>query len=82
MEKYITYVETKVGTKSYTITVETDESMSISDRGYYYADKARVVKVVVHGSNTNEGPFQENEFYNKLRFPINCTLISEKKFEY
>ena len=84
MEKYIAYVETRVGNQTYTLTIESDEAMSASDYGYYFVSKARVVKIVIHGSNsgTNRSPFQDNEFYDILRFPIACTMMSQKKFEY
>lgn len=81
MEKYITYVETSVGSRNYSLTIESDEGVNTYNNVYYYIENARIAKVS-SGSNHNNGPFQEKEHYNQLRFPVVSTIVSEKKFEY
>jgi len=81
MEKYITYIETSVGENTYSLTLESDKCIEVNST-YYYLSEAKVAKAVRYGQGNNLGPFQEKEFYNILRFPIDRTIMSQKVIKY
>jgi len=83
MTKYITYIETSVGGNTYTLTIESDEEIQVYNNVYYYIKEAKIAKANRLGqSSNNPGPYQEKEFYDVLRFPIEHTMVSQKKIEY
>jgi len=82
MVKYITYVETSIGRDTYHLTFESDEAFRCINNVYYFCQNVRVSKVKVAGTQTNNSPFQESDFYNQVSLPVVSTIMSEKKFEY
>lgn len=82
MVKYITYVETSVGRDTYHLTFESDESFRCINNVYHYCQNVKVSRSKAAGTPTNNGPFQEGDFYNQVTLPVAGTIMSEKKFEY
>ena len=82
MTKYLTRIETSIGVETYILLVESENALYTSS-GAYHIDNAQITKIYVRYSNDSEkhGPFKL-DYYKKLRFPIENTLVSEQSFEY
>ena len=83
MIKYLTRVETSSGYETYRLLIESEKEMTYSE-GFYYIYDALISKVDITQSDESKkvGPFAAKQFYQKLRFPIHNTIVSEQMFEY